>query len=116
MNFGFGFGFGIITSFGFGPNFGSKSNQKPKLFIYYNHCLTNLHNCIEKFKKKFHPRLFSQIKPFLIMSRSLNLGADATFDWTLFANSNRRKVVRRPSKVVMFDSDYVPQKIDNYRT
>jgi hypothetical protein len=24
------FGFGIITSFGFGRNFGSKSNQKPK--------------------------------------------------------------------------------------
>ncbi len=26
----FGFGFGIITSSGFGQNFGSKSNQKPK--------------------------------------------------------------------------------------
>jgi hypothetical protein len=24
------FGFGIITSFGFGRNFGSKSNRKPK--------------------------------------------------------------------------------------
>jgi hypothetical protein len=26
----FGFGFGIIQSFGFGRNFGSKSNRKPK--------------------------------------------------------------------------------------
>ena len=32
------------------------------------------------------------------------LGAGATSDWTLFDNSNQRKVVRRPSKVVMFDS------------
>ncbi len=38
------------------------------------------------------------------------MGAGATFDWTLFDNSNWRKVVRRPSKVVMFDSDYVWQK------
>jgi hypothetical protein len=30
----FGFSFGIITSFGFGQNFGSKLNPKPKLFIY----------------------------------------------------------------------------------
>ncbi len=37
----------------------------------------------------------------------LSTGAGATFDWTLFDNSNRRKVVRRPSKVVMFDSDLV---------
>ncbi len=36
-------------------------------------------------------------------------GAGATFDWTLFNNSSWRKVVRRPSKVVMFDSDYVRQ-------
>ncbi len=27
----FGFGFGFITSFGFGPNFGSKSDQKLKV-------------------------------------------------------------------------------------
>ena len=27
------------------------------------------------------------------------MGAGATFDWTLFDNSNRRKVVRRPSKL-----------------
>jgi hypothetical protein len=33
--------------------------------------------------------------------------AGATFNWTLFDNSNRRKVVRRPSKVVMFNSDLV---------
>jgi hypothetical protein len=34
----FGFGFGIITSFGFGQNFCSKSKRKPKLVkthIYY---------------------------------------------------------------------------------
>ena len=35
------------------------------------------------------------------------MGAGATFDWTLFDNWNWRKVVWRPSKVVMFDSDYV---------
>ena len=29
------------------------------------------------------------------------------FDWTLFDNSNRTSYVRRPSKVGMFDSDYV---------
>ncbi len=33
--------------------------------------------------------------------------AGAMFDWTFFDNSNRRKVVRQPSKVVMFDSDLV---------
>ncbi len=42
--------------------------------------------------------------------------AGATFNWTLFDNSNRRKVVRRPSKVVMFDLNYVRRKIDNCRT
>jgi hypothetical protein len=42
--------------------------------------------------------------------------AGATFDWTLFDNSNRRKVVRRPSKVVMFDSDLVRRGSSNYRT
>ncbi len=31
----------------------------------------------------------------------------ATFDWTLFDNWNQRKVVLRPSKVAMFDSDLV---------
>jgi hypothetical protein len=67
----FGFSFGIITSFGFGQNFGSKLNQKPKLFIYYNHCLTTLRNCIYKFIKNVHPLLFCQIKPFLIMTTSL---------------------------------------------
>jgi hypothetical protein len=35
------------------------------------------------------------------------MGAGATFDWTLLDNSNRRKVARQPSKVVMFDSDLV---------
>ncbi len=29
------------------------------------------------------------------------------FDWSLFDNSNRTTYVRRPSKVGMFDSDYV---------
>jgi hypothetical protein len=35
------------------------------------------------------------------------LGAGATFDWTFFDDWNRRKVLRRPSKVVMFDLDLV---------
>ncbi len=35
------------------------------------------------------------------------MGAGATFDWTLFDNWNQRKVVQRPSKVAMFDSDLV---------
>ncbi len=35
------------------------------------------------------------------------LGAGATFDWAFFDNWNRRKVLQRPSKVVMFDSDLV---------
>ncbi len=43
-------------------------------------------------------------------------GAGATFDWTLFDNSNRRKVVRRPSKVVMFDLDLVQRGSSNCRT
>jgi hypothetical protein len=46
----------------------------------------------------------------LIFGKVINpssMGAGATFDWTLFDNSNRRKVVRQPSKVVMFDSDLV---------
>ncbi len=34
-------------------------------------------------------------------------GAGATFDWTFFDNWNQRKELRRPSKVVMFDSDLV---------
>ncbi len=47
---------------------------------------------------------------------TLTMGAGATFDLTLFDNSNWRKVVRWPSKVVMINWDYVWQKIDNYRT
>ncbi len=35
------------------------------------------------------------------------MGAGATFDLTLFDNSNWRKDVWRPSKVAMFDSDLV---------
>jgi hypothetical protein len=50
---------------------------------------------------------------FLIFNAILT-GAGAMFDWTLFNNSNQRKVVRQPLKVVMFDSDYVQRKIDNY--
>jgi hypothetical protein len=34
-------------------------------------------------------------------------GACGIFDWTLFDNSNRRKVVRRPAKVGMFDLNLV---------
>ena len=44
------------------------------------------------------------------------MGADATFNWTLFDNSNQRKVVRRPSKVVMFNSDLVRRGSSNCRT
>jgi hypothetical protein len=44
------------------------------------------------------------------------MGAGATFDWTLFDNSNQRKVVRRPSKVVMFDLDLVRRGSSNCRT
>ncbi len=35
------------------------------------------------------------------------MGAGAMFDWSLFDNWNRRKVVRQPSKAAMFDSDLV---------
>ncbi len=43
-------------------------------------------------------------------------GAGAMFDWTLFDNSNQRKVVQQPSKVVMFDSDLVRRGSSNCRT
>jgi hypothetical protein len=42
-------------------------------------------------------------------------GAGATFDWTFFDNWNRRKVLRRPSKVVMFDSNLVRRGNSNCR-
>jgi hypothetical protein len=42
-------------------------------------------------------------------------GAGATFDWTFFDNWNRRKELRRPSKVVMFDSDLVRRGNSNCR-
>jgi hypothetical protein len=45
----------------------------------------------------------------------LKMRAGATF-WTLIDNSNRRKVVWRPSKVVMFDSDLVWHGDSNYQT
>ena len=43
------------------------------------------------------------------------LGAGATFDWTFFDNSNRRKDLRQPSKVVIFDSDLVRRGNSNCR-
>ena len=45
-----------------------------------------------------------------------NKRAGATFDLTLFDNSNQRKVVRQPSKLVMFDSDLVQRGSSNCRT
>ncbi len=42
-------------------------------------------------------------------------GAGARFDWTFFDNWNRRKELRRPSKVVMFDSDLVRHGNSNCR-
>jgi hypothetical protein len=67
----FGFGFGIITSFGFGQNFGSKTNRKPKFDdIPFSHS----HLLRTKKKKKFkhfssiilHQTFF--IKHFLYIS------------------------------------------------
>jgi hypothetical protein len=43
----------------------------------------------------------------VFMHRWLIMGGGATFDWTLFNNSNQRKVVQRPSKVVMCNLDLV---------
>jgi hypothetical protein len=46
----FGFGFGIITTFGFGRNFGSKLNRKPKFISTRNHCFKG--KIFKKMKKK----------------------------------------------------------------
>jgi hypothetical protein len=43
----------------------------------------------------------------ILILEVLYSGAGATFDWTFLDNWNQRKILRRPSKVVMFDSDLV---------
>jgi hypothetical protein len=66
------------------------------------------------------PKIWTDLSKFkrTVDLNSLQLkswGASATFDWTFFDNSNRRKVVRQPSKVVIFDLDLVRRGNSNCR-
>jgi hypothetical protein len=40
-------------------------------------------------------------------THNVGMGTCGMFDWSLFDNSNQTSFVLRPSKVGMFDSDYV---------
>jgi hypothetical protein len=69
----------------------------------------------------FNHKQSSELKPIIVFWKSnklrlqWNMGAGATFDWTFFDNWNRRKELRRPSKVAIFDSDLVRRGSSNCR-
>ncbi len=71
--------------------------------------LTHKEKYEEKFLARFHLTRKCHAKQAALT------GTGATFDWTFFDNSNRRKVDRRPSKVVIFDSDLVRRGSSNCR-
>jgi hypothetical protein len=58
FGFGFGFGFGLVQAFGFGRNFGSKCNRKPKyedtVFKQYKKLFESISSNIPKKKKSFN--------------------------------------------------------------
>ena len=97
----------------------SKVSSNWNVLKYILKCVSHANKVYSKhFQVKTEKGHIAELVQFRFFVGEATVGM---FDWRLFDNSNRTKVVQQPKKLgcltqIMFDSDYVRRKIDSCRT